>query len=78
MKIQTENTDFECPCCADPYSQCPYITSKKKKFNHNKNKFMSFIYEEREAIISWAFAILSVFFICFACYISAISAQPLP
>ena len=28
---QTENIDFECPSCADPYSQCPFITNKSKK-----------------------------------------------
>ena len=41
MKIQTENTDFECPCCADPYSQCPYITrdlENKNKKHKNKEK----------------------------------------
>ena len=31
MKIKTENIDFECPCCKDPYSQCPFFTYKKKR-----------------------------------------------
>ena len=33
MKKENKNRkdiDFECTCCADPYNQCPYATSKPK------------------------------------------------
>ena len=31
MKIQTKNIDFECPCCKDPYSQCPFFTCETEE-----------------------------------------------
>ena len=43
MKKKTKRKDinFDCPCCADPYSQCPYITcdsGRKNKKHKNKEK----------------------------------------
>ena len=40
MKIKTENIDFECPCCKDPYSQCPFFTCETKEEKTNRKTYM--------------------------------------
>ena len=71
MKIQTKNTDFECPCCADPYSQCPYITSKTKKIEHKKIKnVLASLDDDQKDKIGIAFIWLTYGLAFLVCYIA--------
>ena len=72
MKIQTENIDFECPCCADPYNQCPFITCdsgcKNKKTKNIENqetisifaKIYNFIDKHWDMIFNLSIAIIPI------------------
>ena len=72
MKIHTENIDFECPCCKDTYSQCPFIAYPKQKIKQQKNKGFSSLSEDtRQSIIFWTF-VPSLFLLeCLVCYLAA-------
>ena len=36
--MKDKKNNIECPCCEDPYSQCPYITSNSENKHKNKGK----------------------------------------
>ena len=65
MKIQTENIDFECPCCADPYNQCPYNSNKKSKEIDWDRIF------DKAPFLFTLFVLLSLSFAVFLAYMNA-------
>ena len=65
MKIQANEIDFECPCCADPYSQCPYNSNKKSKEIDWDHIF------DIAPFLFTLFVLLSLSFAVFLAYINA-------
>ena len=69
-KNKRKDIDFKCPCCTDPYNQCPFLTNETKKIEHKKIKnVLASLSDSQKDKIGIAFIWLVYGLVFLVCYI---------